>query len=152
MLVDVNLLLYATVADYPQHFAARTWLEEQFNGNAQVGLPWLSLLGFVRIVTNPRIFDNPLSISTAWTQVDEWLALPSVWIPQPTEQHAKILGKLLCASGTGGNLVSDAHLAALSIEHELVLCSTDRDFTKFPDLNWYNPLSTNSLKVHKVKT
>jgi len=88
LLVDVNLLLYATVADYPQHFAARTWLEEQFNGNAQVGLPWVSLLGFVRIVTNPRLFDNPLSISTAWTQVKEWLALPSVWIPQPTEQHA----------------------------------------------------------------
>jgi len=142
ILVDINLLLYATVADYPQHIAARTWLEEQFNANRQVGLPWLSLLGFVRIVTNPRIFKKPLSVSQAWGQIEEWLALPTVWIPQPTSRHAEILGSLLCASGTGGNLVSDAHLAALSIEHDLVLCSTDRDFAIFPDLIWYNPLST----------
>jgi toxin-antitoxin system PIN domain toxin len=142
ILVDINLLLYATVENYPQHVAARTWLEEQFNANGQVGLPWLSLLGFVRIATNPRLFEKPLSVSLAWQQIEEWLALPTVWIPQPTSHHAEILGSLLSASGTGGNLVSDAHLAALSIEHELVLCSTDRDFAKFPNLIWYNPLLT----------
>jgi uncharacterized protein len=84
ILVDINLLLYAIVADYPQHIAARTWLEEQFNANVQVGLPWLSLLGFIRIATNPRIFKKPLSVSQAWEQIEEWLALPTVWIPQPT--------------------------------------------------------------------
>jgi len=140
ILVDINLLLYAIVADYPQHVAARTWLEEQFNANNQVGLPWLSLLGFVRIATNPRLFQKPLSVSQAWKQIEEWLALPTVWIPQPTSRHVEILGSLLCSSGTGGNLVSDAHLAALSIEHDLVLCSTDKDFARFPNLIWYNPL------------
>jgi uncharacterized protein len=142
ILVDINLLLYAIVADYPQHIVARTWLEEQFNVKVQVGLPWLSLLGFIRIATNPRIFKKPLSVSQAWEQIEEWLALPTVWIPQPTSRHPEILGSLLCASETKSNLVSDAHLAALSIEHNLVLCSTDKDFAKFPNLIWHNPLST----------
>jgi toxin-antitoxin system PIN domain toxin len=141
ILVDANLLLYAKIADYPQHQASRRWLDDRLGGRARVGLPWPSLLAFLRIATNARLFPRPLDSATAWRQVDEWLALPSVWIPAPTDRHAEILGELLAASGIVGPLVSDAHLAALSIEHGLVLCSTDSDFARFDALRWQNPLA-----------
>ena len=141
LLIDANLLLYATVVDYPQFERARDWLQKEFNFMDQrVGLPWASLLAYVRIVTNPRIYQHPLSTAAAWTQVEEWLALPSTWIPQPTLQHQHILGEVLKQSHATGNLVSDAHLATLAIEHSLVLCSTDSDFLKFEQVRWFNPL------------
>ena len=92
MIIDANLLLYTKIADYPQHPAARHWLESQFQSSTRVGLPWSSLLAFLRISTNPRLFKQPLSITAAWQQVGDWLNLPTVWIPAPSSRHAVILG------------------------------------------------------------
>lgn len=141
ILVDANLLIYAHVSTFPQHERARNWLDEQMNGAAPVGLPWPSLLAFLRLVTNPRLFDNPEPITDAWEQVVAWLSCDPSWIPQPTERHSQILGGLLAGSGIHANLVPDAHLAALAIEHGLILCSTDGDFGRFPGLRWRNPLA-----------
>lgn len=139
-LVDANLLIYARVTDVPDHPAAHRWLEERLNGTPRVGLPWPSLLAFVRITTNPRVFRNPMALMEAWRQVEQWLALPSVWVPQPTERHATVLSSQLAYIGGRSTLVSDAHLAALAIEHGLTLCSADGDFARFPALRWENPL------------
>jgi toxin-antitoxin system PIN domain toxin len=141
ILIDANLLIYAHVQTLSQHEAVRHWLEKQFNETPRVGLPWPSLLAFVRLVTNPRVFDRPAPMAEAWERVEEWLALPSVWVPQPTERHAQILADLLRRAVDRSNLVPDAHLAALAIEHGLVLCSTDGDFARFPGLRWSNPLT-----------
>jgi toxin-antitoxin system PIN domain toxin len=141
ILVDANLLLYAKISNYPQHRSANKWLDERLNGEARVGLPWPSLLAFLRISTNPRLFERPMGISDAWLQVEEWLAVPQVWIPTPTERHAEVLGDLLHGTNLAGPLVSDADLAALATEHGLVLCSTDGDFARFRNLRWEDPLA-----------
>ena len=140
ILVDANLLAYAHVNIFPQHERARSWLDDCLNGTVPVGLPWPSILGFLRLITNPRIFERPEPISGAWKQVEEWLACHPAWIPQPTERHQEIIGQLLKHEGIRANLVPDAHLAALAIEHGLILCSTDGDFGRFPGLRWENPL------------
>lgn len=142
IVVDANLLVYAHVQSLPQHQLARPWLDDQLNGTASVGLPWPSLLAFVRLVANPRIFERPESVADAWHQVKQWFSCPTVWVPQPTERHAEIIGPLLQESATRANLVPDAHLAALAIEHGLTLCSTDQDFSRFVGLKWVNPLFT----------
>ncbi len=100
-----------------------------------------SLLGFVRIVTNPRVFERPEPIAEAWRQVSAWLDAEVAWVPQPTQRHREVLGRLLAAAGVQANLVPDAHLAALAIEHGLLLCSSDGDFGRFPELRWQNPLA-----------
>lgn len=141
ILVDANLLVYAHVSSLSQHENARGWLDDRLNGVTAVGLPWASLLGFLRLVTNPRIFERPESIPDAWKQVEGWLGCASVWIPMPLERHHEILKPLLLQSGMRANLVPDAHLAALAIEHGLTLCSTDGDFARFPNLRWENPLA-----------
>lgn len=140
ILVDVNLLLYIKGADMPQHDRAASWFERAVGDRTRIGLPWQSLLGFVRIITSARLCSQPLSIAHAWQQVEEWLALPGVWIPEPTEHHAKVLGELLLSANVSGNLVPDAHLAAIAVEHGLVVCSTDADFARFPGVRWVNPL------------
>ena len=140
ILVDANLLVYARVATLPQHKAARTWLDGRLNGASRVGMPWPSLLAFVRLVSNPRIFERPETPAGAWRQVEEWLDCPPVWIPQPTDQHRQVLGSLLRSQLGRANLVPDAHLATLAIEHGLTLCSTDGDFARFPGLRWEDPL------------
>lgn len=140
ILIDANLLVYAHVTSLPQHQTARAWFDSQLNGPTPVGLPWPTLLSFVRLVWNPRIFEHPQLISAAWSQVEEWLSCPVVGIPQPTERHRDILGSLLSDTLARSNLVPDAHLAALAIEHGLILCSTDRDFARFPTLRWDDPL------------
>jgi len=141
ILVDTNLLLYLKFEDMPQHQLAAAWFQGAVRERQRVGLPWQSLLGFLRISTNPRVFSSPLAISQAWEQVEEWLGLPGVWVPEPTEQHAKVLGQLLLAANAGGNLVPDAHLAAIAIEHGLEICSTDADFARFAGVRWRNPLN-----------
>lgn len=141
ILVDVNILIHAANSGAMQHDTARAWLDEQLSGPAPVGLPWATLLGFLRISTARRIFSQPLTMSTAWSQISDWLSAEPTWIPQPTERHPDILGKLLSYSGIHGNLVPDAHLAALAIEHGLTLCSTDGDFARFSELRWINPLA-----------
>jgi len=140
ILVDANLLIYAVNARAPQHSAAKGWLDAQLSGTVRIGLPWASLLAFLRLVTNPRIFERPLAMADAWGVATAWLESGPVWIPSPTERHSQILGSLLAAAGVHGNLVPDAHLAALAIEHGLQLCSTDGDFARFPGLRWSNPL------------
>jgi toxin-antitoxin system PIN domain toxin len=141
ILVDANILVYSHVASFSQHKAARKWLDGKLNGSPQVGLPWSSLLAFLRLVSNPRIFERPEPIANAWLQVRAWLACEAAWIPQPTERHADLLNELLTLPGVHGNLVPDAHLAALALEHGLTLCSTDGDFARFPTLRWQNPIS-----------
>jgi toxin-antitoxin system PIN domain toxin len=141
ILVDVNILIYAADRRSPQHVGAREWLDEQLAGPTRLGMPWISLLGFLRLSTNPRIMPRPLSIADAWQEVTAWLACEPVWIPQPTERHSDVLGDLLALPGVHGNLVTDSHLAALAIEHGLTLCSTDGDFARFPGLSWRNPLA-----------
>jgi len=143
ILVDANLLVYAHVRTFADHVAARTWLDSKLTGPGRVGLPWPSLLAFVRLVSNPRIFEQPESIGDAWGQVKDWISADTVWIPQPTERHAAILETLIphCPRS---NLVHDADLAALAIEHGLTLCSTDGDFARFTGLRWENPISSRS--------
>jgi toxin-antitoxin system PIN domain toxin len=141
ILVDTNLLVYAYVNEVPQHEAALEWLDRQLNEVSRVGLPWAALLAFVRLVSNPRIFRNPVSLPVAWQQVTAWLSAPSAWIPVPTTRHAAILGALLSTEGLKANDVPDVHLAALAIEHDLLLCSRDGGYDRFASLRWQNPLS-----------
>ena len=141
ILIDVNILIYATNTDSNLHANATKWLNAQLGGSVRVGLPWASLLGFLRLATSPRVFRTPLTMARAWDQVRSWLDADPVWIPQSTERHADVLGVLLAQPGVHGNLVPDAHLAALAIEHGLTLCSTDGDFARFSDLRWTNPLA-----------
>jgi len=141
ILVDANILIYSTNEVSNQHVAARDWLNDQLNGSARVGLPWPALLAFLRIATNIRIHPRAITTLDAWRQVSEWLACEPVWIPESTERHAEVLGRLLALPGMYGNLITDAHLAALAIEHGLTLCSTDGDFARFPTLRWLNPIA-----------
>jgi toxin-antitoxin system PIN domain toxin len=141
ILVDANLLVYAHVSSLSQHLAARDWLDERLQGPGRVGIPWPSLLAFLLLVTNPRVFGRPETMSDAWGQAAAWLSCETVWLPQPTPQHAEVLRKLLLTPGVHANLVPDAHLAALAIEHGLTLCSADGDFARFNGLRWLNPLA-----------
>ena len=141
ILIDVNILLYASNTETDQHAKSREWLDGKLGGAAPVGLPWPTLLAFLRVATNPRAFRSPLTMAAAWQQVSNWLSAETVWTPEPTDRHAEVLGELLALPGVYGNLVPDAHLAALAIEHGLTLCSTDGDFARFPGLTWLNPLA-----------
>lgn len=141
ILIDANLLLYAANQAAPEHEHARSWLDERLNGTAPVGLPWPTLLAFVRLATNPAVVRHPASPTEAWQQVEEWLACQAVWTPVPGSDHRTILGQFLRARWMTSRLVADAHLAALAIEHGLTLHSTDGDFGRFPGLRWENPLA-----------
>lgn len=140
ILVDANLLIYAAVPSFVQHKAAAGWLSERLTGTAAIGLPWPSLLAYLRIVTDSRILRPPASLADAWDLARDWLAQTPVWVPTPGERHAQLLDEVLPESG-GGKLVPDAHLAALAIEHGLTLYSTDRDFARFSLLRWEDPLA-----------
>jgi toxin-antitoxin system PIN domain toxin len=122
-----------------EHERARAWFEERLAGVPRVGLPWHSLLAFLRIVTHRGIYTDPISVELAWELVSSWLEQPAVWVPLPTDRHAELLGALLKGE-TRSEVVSDAHLAALAIEHGLILCTTDRGFARFAGLRWENPL------------
>lgn len=139
-LLDANLLLYARDQSSPYHDPARHWLEERLNGEARVGIPWASALAFLRISTNPRATDRPLSATDARAQVDAWLSAPASWVPEPTLDHWRVLSGLIDRYELRANLIPDAHLAALAIEHGLELYSTDTDFARFTEVRWMNPL------------
>lgn len=141
MLVDANLLLFAADSESPFHIAGAAWLTAQLNGPRRVGLPWQSLGAFLRISTHPRASARPLTPQEAWGQVEDWLAAGTAWIPQPTDRHAEVLGGLLTSYQLRGNLVPDAQLAALAIEHGLTLYSADTDFARFREVRWENPLA-----------
>jgi hypothetical protein len=140
-LVDLNLLLYAVNRDSPQHQRARSWLERTLGDDEPVGLSWVVVLGFLRLATSPRVFPRPLAPDQAVAAVDGWLAQPAVVTVAPGAEHWRVLRNLLTESGTAGNLTTDAHLAALAIEHGAELCSTDGDFARFRRLRWLNPLA-----------
>jgi toxin-antitoxin system PIN domain toxin len=142
MLVDANVLLFAQDESSPHHGACRDWLVAALNGPVRIGLPWPSLLAFVRIRTNPRAYAVPLSVSDAWSHVEDWLRAPAAWVPNPTDRHAEVLAELLHRHQLGANAVPDAHLAALAIEHGVGVCSADTDFARFPVLSWTNPLGS----------
>lgn len=141
MLVDANLLLFAFDDTSPFHGASSAWLTAHLNGAAPVGLPWQSLVAFVRIATHPRATSEPITPDEAWAQIEEWLEPHVTWIPTPTDRHAEVLGSLIRTYQLRGNMISDAHLAALAIEHGLTLCSADTDFGRFEELTWTNPLA-----------
>lgn len=146
ILVDASLLIYAVFELSPHHRAARDWLDARLSESARVGLPWPSLLAFLRLVTNARIFEKPASVEDAWKRLEGWLDSSNVWVPMPTERHRSVLSGLLHAVSRGANLVPDAHLAALAIEHGLTLCTADAGFGRFPGLKWENPITGRSRR------
>jgi toxin-antitoxin system PIN domain toxin len=133
ILVDVNLLVDATMTSAAGHEAARSWLQERLAGTARVGLPWASVTGFIRVVGQPRAWERPLPMGCAISVVRSWLSRPCAWIPEPGPRHLDLLDVLL-QSQPSVRLVTDAHLAAVAIEHGLELCSRDRDFARWSDL------------------
>jgi toxin-antitoxin system PIN domain toxin len=140
MLVDANILVFAVNRSSPFHRPAVAWLTDRLNGPSRVGLPWQSLVAFIRVVTHPRAFRQPISPEVAWARVADWLAAPSSWIPAPTDRHGEVLGALIRTHHLAGNLVPDAALAALAIEHGLEVCSADTDFARFHEIHWTNPI------------
>jgi toxin-antitoxin system PIN domain toxin len=139
--LDLNLLLYAINRDSPRHADAKAWLEATLSGEETIAIPWVVVLGFLRIATNRQIMPRPISVTDAVRVVDGWFAQECVTDLSPGDEHWHVLKDLLGESGTAGNLVTDAHLAALAIEHGAELCSTDSDFARFPRLRWTNPLA-----------
>lgn len=140
MIVDANVLLYARNDADPRHDAARTWLEDALNGPTRVGLPWWTLTAFARIATNARAFPAPLSAEEAALQIEEWLAAPRAWVPEPSARYHEVFTGLLRAYDVRGSLVTDAQLAALAIDHGVPVVSTDADFARFAEARWINPL------------
>ena len=141
MLVDANVLLYAVDEASPFHLPARDWMVAALNGPGRVGLPWMSLWAFVRIATNPRALQDPLSPADAWAYVEDGLDAPAGWVPGPGRGHREILGSLVSRHDLRAGLVSDAVLAAIAIEHGLSVVSADSDFARFPQVRWVNPVA-----------
>jgi uncharacterized protein len=141
MLIDANLLLFASNEQSPFHSVAHAWLTEQLNGARRIAMPWQSLGAFVRIATQPRAWEKPMEPDDAWQYVKDWLANEIVWTPAPTDRHGEILGELINRYQLRGNLIPDAQLAALAIEHGIEVYSADTDFARFTEVRWHNPLA-----------
>lgn len=131
LLVDANVLLYAVNAQAREHDRANKWLNEALSAPESVGLSWVVLLAFIRIATMPAVFPSPLDPEQAGELVESWVSAPSATVVEPTARHLPLLRGLLAEAGTAGNLVSDAHLAALALEHDATVASFDRDFGRF---------------------
>jgi uncharacterized protein len=140
ILVDANILLYAYNTGSPRHDAARAWWEEQLSGTRLVRVSWVAVAAFLRIATLPRVFTLPMSVEEAGDHVDGWWGQPVFGVLEPTERHWSVFSDLVRTAQATGNLVTDAHLAALAIEHGATLASTDQDFRRFDGLTWLNPL------------
>jgi toxin-antitoxin system PIN domain toxin len=138
-LVDLNVLLYATNADTPQHQTARRWWEGAVNGQEPIGLTWVVLLGFLRLSTHPRIFPKPLTPKQALERITRWTELPTCTLVREGSEHLRLLGQLIEDVGTTGNLTTDVHLAAIAIGNGATLVSFDHDFGRFPQLRWECP-------------
>lgn len=135
-IVDANVLLYAVNSSVPQHAVAEEWLDTSLSGTETVGFDWVVLLAFIRISTRPGILPSPLGVSAALGVVEHWLSASPAQVVAPGPRHAEVLKSLLAPVGTGGNRTSDAHLAALAVEHGAELWTFDRDFAGYPGLNW----------------
>jgi toxin-antitoxin system PIN domain toxin len=140
VLVDANILLYAVDRSSTHHRRASEWLTTALNGRRRVGLPWQSIGAFLRIITHPRVTTNPLSGPTAWAFVSAWLEADPSWIPPATERTAGVYAELAAAQPIAANLVPDAMLGALALEHGLTVISADTDFGRFREIAWVNPL------------
>lgn len=140
MLLDANLLLLTANADDDYCEPAQRWLGELLDARMRVGFPWSSLVTFVRISTDPRIFREPLTMEESWQAVEGWLAAESAWTPVPGPRHAAVLADLCRRHRLRGDMLPDAHLTALAIEHGLTVCSRDTDFARFPEIRWLDPL------------
>jgi toxin-antitoxin system PIN domain toxin len=138
-LVDANVLLYAVNTDAPHHERSVRWLDDALSGSDTVAFAWIALLAFVRLSTKAELFPTPLSLDAAMDRVDAWLGAAPAVIVEPTVDHPRILRDLLRPLGSGGNLVNDAHLAALSIEHRCGIVSYDHDFGRFAGVDWTLP-------------
>jgi len=141
ILVDANILLYAEDRRSARHVTAREWWDAQLSGTSPVCLCWTVLGAFIRIGTNPRVFEHPLSLDQALSRIQSWLDQPCARLVQPTDRHWTVFQKLLREGQAVANLVTDAHLAALAVEHGCELISTDSDFSRFPGVRWRNPLT-----------
>lgn len=139
--IDLNILLYAVNRDAPLHRRAVTWWEGTLSGEESVGLPWVVVLGFLRLSTRSGLLPRPLDLEQALGVVEEWLVQPPCVMVHPGDRHWQILQDLLRQSGAAGNLTTDAHLAAIAMEHRATLCSSDRDFQRFAGLDLLNPLA-----------
>jgi uncharacterized protein len=142
ILIDANILLYAEDGLSPLNAAARDWWDSQLSGEAPVCLCWTVINAFIRIGSNPRVFQTPLTLAEALDRVQSWLDQPCVRILVPTVHHWRIYRQMLEAGKARANLVTDAHLAALAVAHGCDLCTTDADFSRFPGLKWYNPIGS----------
>jgi uncharacterized protein len=140
ILPDINLLVYAYNSDAPGHRQARAWWEACLSENRTVGLPWVVLLGYLRLMTSRSVLVNPLSAEEAIGHIRSWLERPQAHILQPGPRHLEVLDSLMRGSQVSGKLTTDAHLAALAIEHQAELHTNDGDFVQFPGLRWTNPL------------
>ncbi len=140
ILIDANLLLYAYNTSSEHHETAKRWLQEVLSQPEPIRFSWLTILAFLRISTTPRILPRPLTIKEALAIVADWLSLPNVHTLNPTERHFDILSRILPVGQASGPLVMDGDLAALAIEHGALLCTTDRDFARFPGIRFSNPL------------
>lgn len=141
VLLDANVLLYSVDGSSPHHGRCADWVRRAFAGQRRIALPWQTIGAFLRIATHPRVFSRPLGSADAWSMVEHWLAAPISWVPAATERTAVILGDLIKDLELRGNLVMDAQLAALAIEHGLSVVSADSDFARFDGLGWINPLA-----------
>jgi toxin-antitoxin system PIN domain toxin len=141
ILIDANLLLYAYDPRSPFYGDARRWLAEAFSYEEEIGIPFQAILAFLRVSTNPNSARTPSAMAVALATVDSWLALANVELSTPGPKHWEIFKTLCLAAGVTGNVSTDVHIAALAIEYDSTLCSTDRDFARFPGLRWRNPLA-----------
>lgn len=140
-LVDANVLLYAVNADSDHHEESRSWLDGALSGRDTVAFSWIALLAFVRLATKRGLFPRPLAVGEATERVDAWLRAAPAVVVHPTVDHARVLTDVLAQAGARGNLVNDAHLAALAIEHRCGIVSYDYDFDRFADVTWSTPAS-----------
>ena len=141
ILPDINLLVYAVDESSPFHERANAWLNDVLSSSSTFGLCYPTVLGFTRLVTNRRVFDNPYSVAEATILVDGWAAQPNATFILPTKRHWPLLKALLDEPGATGNLTTDAHISALAIEHGYTVYSNDTDFGRFPSVQWVNPLA-----------
>ena len=140
MLLDANVLLYSVDRSSHHHAPCVEWVKSAFTGPRRIALPWQTIGAFLRIVTHPRVFSRPLSSNEAWSHIEDWLTAPNCWVPEASERTARILGKLINELDIRGNLITDAQLAALAIEHGVPVVSVDSDFARFGAIRWINPL------------
>jgi hypothetical protein len=141
ILPDVNLLIYAYNREAPRHTAARQWWEAALNADEPVAIPWVTMLGFIRLMTHRAVLVSPLPPKIAIGHVRSWLERPNVRVMEPGPRHLELLEQAVHSLGTAGPLTTDAHLAVLAIEHQCQLYSNDADFVRFPGLRWVNPIA-----------